>query len=463
MTTAVRTQAKPRAVFTEGAPMRHVLVMTATGSIGLMAIFAVDLMSLLYISWQGQPALTAGVGYATQVTFLAMSLNNGMSIGVGAVVSRAIGAGDRPLAQRYAASGLTLSVVVASLVGLCLFPFRVGLLSALGARGAALEAGSAFLAWTLPSSGVMAAGMILAGILRAAGDARRSMYVTLLGAIVTAVVDPILILGFKMGTAGAAITMDISRGVWVIVGGWGVVHVHGLLGRPTRASIVRDFRPIFAIAGPAILTNLASPVSSLYAVTVMSAFGEAAVAAGSIIDRLVPVAFGALFAMSGVVGPIVGQNFGAGLMGRVRATLTSCFIFAAVYVACAWLLLWLATPWVVWVFGATGETARLVAFFCAWGAMAWVFLGCLFAANAAFNNLGHAFLSTIFNWGRATLGFIPFVTIGARMFGPEGVIMGAVAGASIFSVAAIACAYWLAGRLERTSGVKITAPVAEIS
>ena len=64
------TEELPR--FVSGSTMRHVAVMTATGSIGLVAVFAVDLLSLLYISWLGDPALTAGVGLATIVNFFAI-------------------------------------------------------------------------------------------------------------------------------------------------------------------------------------------------------------------------------------------------------------------------------------------------------------------------------------------------------------------------------------------------------
>ena len=45
--------------------MRHVIVMTAATSVGLMAIFIVDLLSLLYVSWLGDPKLTAAVGFAS--------------------------------------------------------------------------------------------------------------------------------------------------------------------------------------------------------------------------------------------------------------------------------------------------------------------------------------------------------------------------------------------------------------
>lgn len=50
-------------------------------------------------------------------------------------------------------------------------------------------------------------------------------------------------------------------------------------------------------------------------------------------------------------------------------------------------------------------------------------------------------LSTAFNWGRATLGTIPFVTLGANWYGPEGVLLGIVAGATILGLGAVASAY----------------------
>ena len=75
--------------------MRHVAVMTATGSIGLMSIFVVDLLSLFYVSRLGDQTLKAAVGYSSQVQFLAMAINIGLTIAVSATVSRALGAGDR--------------------------------------------------------------------------------------------------------------------------------------------------------------------------------------------------------------------------------------------------------------------------------------------------------------------------------------------------------------------------------
>lgn len=439
----------PGATFTEGSILRHVIIMTMTGSVGLMAIFVVELLSILYISRLGIPGLIAGVGFAGQVVFFAVSISIGLSIAASALVARALGAGDRRAARRLAASGLIHSFLISSLFTLCMMPFRLQLLEFLGARGVALDAGMTYLNWTLPTVPVMSLGMALSGLLRSVGDAKRAMYVTLFGAIAVAILDPIFILWMKLDVFGATIGVNVARIIWVIVGLWGTIRVHHLIGRPAAPAILSDMKPLMRVAFPAVLTNFAAPVAMAFSVRIMSQFGESAVAAGAIIDRVVPVAFGVLFAMSSVVGPIVGQNYGARAYARVRATLTNCFVFSGVYVCVIWFLLWLGAPQIIWLFAATGETAHLVTFFCTWGAMAWAFLGCLFAANAAFNNLDFALVSTVFNWGRATLGTMPFVYFGAHYYGPEGVIMGITFGAALFGVASIICAYWLVARIEK--------------
>lgn len=438
-------------VFTEGAIMRHLLVMTATGSIGLIAIFFVDLLSLLYISWLGDPHLTAAVGFATQVNFFFISINIGLSIAVSALMARDIGGGNRARARRYCASGLSHTVAISVAVTLAALPFRRDLLALLGADGESLDVASMFLAYTLPANVLMAIGMSMSGALRSVGDARRSMYVTLWGAVITAALDPLLIFGLGLGVQGAAIATVVSRLAFALVGLWGAIHVHNLVARPRWREAVADVRPMMAVALPAIATNLAAPVATSWALHVFAAFGEEVIAALAIIDRLVPVAFGVLFALSGAVGPIIAQNWGAGRFDRITRTLTDCFSLVAAYTLSVWLLLWFGSPAILRLFAATGETADLIVFFCGVGAIQWLFLGCLFVANAAFNNLGFAFLSTAFNWGRATLGTIPFVTLGAQWGGPEGGLLGMVLGAAIFGLGAIVAAYVMVGRLARRS------------
>ncbi|MFL4986950.1 MAG: MATE family efflux transporter [Microvirga sp.] len=428
--------------------MRHVVVMTGTGSVGLVAVFAVDLLSLLYISWLGKPALTAGVGLATIVLFFAVSINVGLMIAVGALVSRALGAGQPGNARRLAGSACAHAVLAGAAVTLVLLPLLPSILTLLGANAETLPVARRFLWIVLPSNFLMALGMTFSGILRAVGDAKRAMYVTLSGGVVTAGLDPLLIFGLGLGIDGAAIATVVSRLIFVAVGAWGAVAIHRLVARPRFEATLLDARPLFAIALPAILTNVATPIAGGFVTGVVARYGETVIAASATIDRLVPVAFGGLFALSGAIGPILGQNWGAGRFDRMRRSLRDGIVFTAAYVGAVWLLLIGVRHLLVAAFKATGPGADLLLFFCLVSGPMWFFIGLLFLANASFNNLGFPLLSTLFNWGRATIGTMPLAVIGARYAGPQGAIAAIGAGAFLFGTAAIATAFWTVRRLE---------------
>jgi Na+-driven multidrug efflux pump len=83
-----------------------------------------------------------------------------------------------------------------------------------------------------------------------------------------------------------------------------------------------------------------------------------------------------------------------------------------------------------------------------------LFNGTLFVANAAFNNLGFALYSTLLNWGRATLGVIPFVWVGAHYFGAVGVLAGYGLGVVLFGVIGGVLCFKVLARLERESAQK---------
>ena len=376
-----------------------------------------------------------------------MSVSSGLSVAIGALGSPAMGAGDRARARRIATSGLVHSTVIAGALGLAAMPFTHQILGLFGASGETLAVGTVYLRIVLPAMTFLGVGMACSSILRGIGDARRAMYVTLGGAVVTICLDPIFIFVLHLGVYGAGIVLVLSRFSLLLVGLHGAVRVHGLVEWPRLANVWRDIRPVAHIAGPAVLTNLAAPASNIYVTHVFSHFGEDTIAAYAIMDRVTPVAFGVLFALSGSVGPIMGQNFGARRFGRIRQALTRSFLLSGGYVVGVTLLLWLGAPLVVAVFGVHGATAELLGFFCRVGGVMWFFLGGIFVANAAFNNLDRPIMSAAFNWGRATLGTMPFVLIGATYAGPRGGYLGMVAGSALFGCFAVVAAYFVVDRI----------------
>ena len=434
------TAAPPR--FVTGSLMRHVVVMAGTGAIGLVAIFAVDLINLLYISMLGEQAIAAAVGFAGVVGFFMLSVFIGLLIGVTAVVSRTIGARRMDEARALATSSLVLVAVIATVIAGLTMLFLEPILHTLGARDRVLELAQRFLLITLPSTVLLGVGMVSSALLRSVGDARRSMMVTLVPAIVTAVLDPLFIFVLGLGLDGAAIVVVIARCVLLGVGLYGAWRVHHLLAPFDRSRLKADARLLFTVAGPAVLTNLATPVGAAFVTHSIAGFGASAVAGQATIERLTPVVFGLIYSLSGAVGPVFAQNLGAKRYDRVRETLRASLVFMVVTVTLAWMLLALLQGPLVRMFSLDGVAAQMVHAFCSWIAGSFFFMGALFVANAGFNNLGRPLWSTGFNWARATLGTIPFAWWGAQ-YGPVQVLAGQAAGAILFGSLALITAFWL--------------------
>ena len=444
MTDAAKPLPQSQAKFTQGSLFRHISVMSLTASLGLMAVFLVDFVDMIFISMLGKAELAAAVGYAGAVLFFTTSFGIGMAIAAGAVVARALGAGEAEEARRRATNALIYGVSFGAIFAAVVWLNLASLVSLLGAEGETLELAVHYLRIIVPSLPFLMVGMIGGAILRAHGDARRAMMATIWGGLVNAVLDPILIFGLDLELTGAALASVAARLAIAITALIPLIRNYGGFDKPTPASLSVDFKPIFAIAIPAILTQLATPIGQAYVTRAMAEFGEEAVAGMAIVARMTPVGFGIIFALSGAIGPIIGQNAGAGLNDRVRAAFREGLLFTAIVVVVVSGLFYLARPGIAYLFQLEdGIAMTLVFLFAGPLSLMFFFNGVIFVANAAFNNLAHPFYSTWINWGRHTLGTIPFVMLFTAWFGAPGVLIGQYVGGAVFALIAI----WLARRV----------------
>ncbi len=443
------------AKFVEGSTMRHILVMSGAGSVGLMALFVVDLLDMLFISMLGQVELAAAVGFAGTLTFFSTSVSIGTSIAMGALVSKAIGAKDRDHAKQLSVSIMMTAFVISSVVTATMYVHIPELLSAIGAQGLAAERAQAYLQILLPSGPFLALAMAAGAGLRAAGDAKRSMWATLSGGIVNAILDPLFIFGFGWNIEGAALASVIARFTVLYFSLYPLIRSHDLVAKPSIAHWRFNLRPILAIALPAIITNTATPIGNAIVTTGIAQYGEDFVAGFAVIGRLTPVCFAVIFALSGAVGPIIGQNFGAERMDRVKETLNNSLLVTTAYTLAVCILLYFLQDFVILMFSLQGDAAIIVAAFCSYVAITFTFNGALFVANTSFNNLGKPLYSTALNLGKATLGTLPFVYLGSHWFGALGVLYGQALGNVLFGVLGILVLRFHIAELMKGSEVEV--------
>lgn len=356
----------------------------------------------------------------------------------------AIGAGDLQRARRLSANAHLGSFAVSVFAAVLVWIFIPPILTLLGATGRTHDLASVYLRILVPSTPFLSTAMTSAAVMRSVGDARRAMNVTLTIAVVNTILDLVLIYWAGYGVEGAAIASVLARATAMAVGLYGVIHVHDLMARPALPDFVADIPALAGIAIPAMLTNVASPVSNGYVTAAISQHGDSAVAGWTVIGRLVPLAFGAIYALSGSIGPILGQNYGAGDAVRLRRAFDLSLLVNLGFTITAWALLAIFAVPLTHLMNLTGEAADLVIMYCRWIAPLFVFMGALFVANAAFNTLGRPQVSTVLNWGRATFGTIlPVQLVGAYAGGAAGILWGFMLGGIVFGVLAV----WLCYRL----------------
>jgi len=415
---------KRQARFVTGSTMRHVVVMTTTGMIGLTFMFLIDAITLFWVSKLDNESFMAAMGFAWTIQFFTLSIGIAFMIAATALVSRSLGAENWEDARKQTSVALIITTAVLSIAVVFLVAFRDPLLSAIGAKGAVLQEASTFLLLSVPSLPIMAIGMIGAAVLRAEGDGVRSMYVTISSGVVAAIADPVLIFGFDLGMQGAALGVSLARAASAILALYFIIVVKDLAAKIAMADIQRWYKPFTFIVLPLILTQLASPTGNMLATRVIAEYGEAAVAGWAVLGRMTVLAFGGIFAMSGAIGGIIGQNYGAGAFDRVRSAYKDALIFSTIYVCIVWVLLIVMTP-VIWnIFGLSSDAGEVVKAFTYIGAGSFAFAGMLYVSNASFNNLGKPLYSTGFNWLKDGILMYPMCLWGAGVFGSVGVVYG---------------------------------------
>ena len=429
--------------FTRGNLFRHVSVMSITSSIGLMAIFAVDLIDVVFISMLGRAELAAAAGYASTLMFFASAMNIGVSIAAGALVARAEGRGDRAQARDYATSTAIITVVAGLLLPLLTLPFIGHLLGFIGASGTEADLAASYLWIILPTTALSGLSMVAVAVLRAHGAARGAMYPALLGAAVNLMLDPLLIFTLGMGIEGAATATVAARLATVIVAIGLAMLRFGAFARPRLRCVSRDCGAALRIAVPAVLGTVATPMGMAIMMREMAKYGTDAVAAMAVINRMVPVVFAVVLSMSGAIGPIFGQNFGAGRMDRVQDAFVEGLRFLAIYVLGMSVVLYVLRDPIADLFGADGQMRALLYLFLGPVALAWFFNGAIFVANATFNNLGRPGYSTGVSWARHTAGTWPFILAFGAIWGAPGVLVGQAVGGAVFAAVAV----WLAARV----------------
>jgi putative MATE family efflux protein len=311
-----------RAAILEG-PILPTLAKLAVPTIAvLVAQTAVGLIETYYVGFLGTEAL-AGLALVFPIFMLMATMSNGgLGSGIASSVARAVGAGRRRDADALVFHALVLAVIIGALFTLGAILGGRALYTALGGRGAALEA-------ALRYSNILFAGAIaawsvnlLAATLRGAGNVKVPALITLTGAILTIPGSPILIFGLgpipAMGLAGAGVAFVLYYSSAALVLFYYMASGRSGLTLRVHPLEWRLFNDILKVGVPAAISAVFTNLTVVLVTGAIGLFGTNALAAYGIASRLDYVMIPVLFGLSSAVLTMVGVNMGARQIGRAK-------------------------------------------------------------------------------------------------------------------------------------------------
>lgn len=414
------------AKLTRGSIVGHLVGQTAPMIFGVAAIISVALVDAYFIGQLGAQELAA-VSFIFPITIALSSLGVGVMVGINSVIARALGEGDAERAERRANFGAVFALTVGVVLGLALFFLLDPLFRLMQASEALLPLIRAYMQPFSLGLPVLILQMGLNGVLRGQGEARKTSYVSITYSVANWILDPILITGAfgftGFGIAGAAYASIAGFALAILVALYLIGHSQLQINPASirNCDVGKSSKAILSVAGPAAFSNAINPIGLAVLTALLASQGEAAVAGFGAAGRLQSFATVPLLALSGSIGAIVGQNWGAKQPDRSRAALRYAAMFCVIYGLATAVLLYFTGGWFAQFF--TEDPAVIEEFenyiaIAAWG---YAGFGLLIVANGALNAVDRAGLALTQSAARVFLFMLPFGWLLRPTFGADAI------------------------------------------
>ena len=419
------------------APIPKLVCSLAMPTIATMLITSVYNMADTYFVGKLGTSATAAVGVAFSLMCIIQALGFTFGMGSGNYVSRLLGQKEIEKAEQVATTGFLTAVgigIILMLIGQCVVDPMVRVL---GATETIVPYAKSYVRFILVGMPWMAGSFVLNNLLRFQGNAFFGMLGIGTGGILNILLDPLFIFVFHLGTSGAALATIISQFISFCI----------LLNFCTRGNNIRihikRFTPKWAVYKeilrgglPSFYRQGLSSIATIILNTCAKPYGDAAIAAMSIVTRLMQFALSALLGFGQGFQPVCGFNYGAKKYKRVLEAFWFCVRTAALVLLVIAGLGIVNAPLLISLFRDDAEVieigTRALRFQCmTFPLSAWIIMN-----NMLMQTIGKGKKASILALSRQGLFFIPIILFTSAQFGLIGV--------EISQPVADICAFFLA-------------------
>ena len=394
--------------------------------LGILGMVALNLVDTFFVGQLGSRELAA-MSFTFPVIMVIGSISIGLGVGASSLISQAIGKDNQDEVRRLTSDSLVLAtLVVTVLVTIGMFTIRP-IFTLLGASEETLPLIEQYMQIWYPGMVFLVIPMVGNSAIRATGDTRTPSAIMLFAFTINLILDPLLIFGLgpfpRMELAGAAIATVTARAVTLLVS----LHVLAFREKmlvyrpPSRDEVVSSWLRLLSIGLPNAAANMVMPLGMGFITRLVSGYGEPAVAAFGVAGRIDVFALTVVMALSSVLGPFVGQNFGARQWDRLREGVAVSKRFALLWGIGIALVFLPTVPFFAPLFNKDPQVVERIELYLRivpWGYGAFgVYMLTRSSFNALEKPLWAAFLSATFMF----VLFVPLAMMGSHFFGLVGV------------------------------------------
>ena len=410
---------------TKGSVRLHLVKLTVPMICGAFALVAFNLVDTYFVAQLGTNELAA-ISFTFSVFMTLGSLAMGLGVGASSVIARAIGQEDRHQVQRLTTDSLTLSLLAGGILILVGLGTIEPLFTTLGAGSDVLPLIRDYMEIIYLGSIFLLAPLTASAAIRASGNAIFPGLMMIVATAINFVLDPLLIFGLcgfpPLGIQGAALATVISKFIALVAA---LIFLYRkrmiLFNLPKFKEVFKSWRNILHIAIPSTATHIIEPISIGLIVSMIAFYGREAVAGLGIASRLEALALMVFIALSTTVGPVVGQNWGAGKFARVNQAFLLSIRFCLIWGGLTAIVLGLASPWLASHFDNNPDVVSVAVAYLAIVPISYAASGIIQISSSTFSAIGRPLPPVALMLAQTLILYLPLAAVGSRLFGINGV------------------------------------------
>ena len=402
-------------------PVDKLILEMAVPTIVSMLITSIYNMADTYFVGRIGTSATGAVGVIFPLMTLIQAVGFLFGHGSGNYISRQLGARKIKECNEMASTGFFWSLMGGLIIMVLGLAFKKEFAIMLGATETILPYAEDYLHYILFGAPVMTAAFTLNNQLRFQGNAFYGMIGIMIGGILNMVLDPVFIFVFDFGVAGAAIATTLSQIISLII----------LIVFTNKKSIpltVRNLRfnfyyikEIFRGGLPSLFRQGCSSISFVFLNHAAGIYGDAAIAAITVVQRIVMFASSAMLGYGQGFQPVCGFNYGAKKFDRVKAGVKFCVKSSLAVLIVLAVLGIIFAPQLVSQFRDDPEVIAIGVRTLRWQCVTFPLFGWIIICNMMTQTIGYTVRASILAVSRQFLFFIPVLYIFAASFGLAGI------------------------------------------